>query len=705
MYKHRLLLKHCYALGDTVLFTALVRDIHRAYPGQYEISVQSNFAPVWWHNPRVALCDPAVKPAPQLVELKWGEAIDWHAKAVYPQNRHELKHILAWYHYDFERKTGVHVPVTEPKGELFFAPEEEPPLVAGRYWVIVAGGKQDATVKHWHPWRYQQVVDALREQGLSFVQCGATHRGHSHPPLEGCRNLVGQTDSPRDLFNLIRYAEGVICPITAAMHIAAVFDKPCIVLAGGREEPWFEWYGPFGAFGPECPPVKVPHKLLHTVGHLWCCKEEGCWKNRVVPLEPADLSDPEKKKTLCHDPKRQAEGHAIASCMDLIQVAHVTEAVMDYYDAKILPPITLGEGKVLESLSPSQETLSAQETLSTQGKVLESLSLRKESPTKPVRQAVTEVLGPPQFAQALPALTRAPSVPPKEQPVLQRQLPAEFHREAPKALELPLLDHPTIGGKVTVCVLCYGQYTDIAKRCLDSILATVPRQRMDLRIATNAASADTVKYVTSLEPDRMYIHGENRMKYPVMREMFNDPDCPLATNYVVWFDDDAYVVNPHWLSRLAETIIANHKHGCRMYGIRLFHDLALYAKNGHRPDLWFRQASWYRGMQFTLRGTEEMAPNGSCINFAAGWFWALAREAIQRGEIPDSRLNHNGGDITIGEQIHQLGYKTKEFNKGKVFVYTPPKDQGGRRDYEESFPWVNPEAVFSRPFIAKHNAT
>ena len=68
-------------------------------------------------------------------------------------------------------------------------------------------------------------------------------------------------------------------------------------------------------------------------------------------------------------------------------------------------------------------------------------------------------------------------------------------------------------------------------------------------------------------------------------------------------------------------------------------------------------------------------------------------DAIKTANIPDRRLNHNGGDICIGEQIHQSGYKMSMFNKGKVFVHTPKKDQGGRRGYEEDFPWAHHHAV------------
>jgi len=153
-----------------------------------------------------------------------------------------MRHILAWYHYDFSRKTGIHVPVTDPRPDLHMSAEEIKPRIQGRYWVVLTGGKLDLTNKHWHAHRVQQTVNRLKSYGLNFVQCGATHSLHIHPPLDGVLNLIGKTDNVRDFWNIILHSEGVICPVTGAMHIAAAFNKPCVVFGGGREEPWFEAY-------------------------------------------------------------------------------------------------------------------------------------------------------------------------------------------------------------------------------------------------------------------------------------------------------------------------------------------------------------------------------------------------------------------------------------------------------------------------------
>lgn len=668
--------------------TALVRDIQRQHPGQFEISVDTNWTPVWWHNPHIVKLNNAVKPSPQRVTVAWGEAITHHSRAKIGIRR-ELRHILAWYHYDFTRQTGIPVAVTEPRPELFLSESEQQPILDGRYWVLIGGGKLDITNKLWSPESYQQVVNELRKAGLRFVQCGATHQANMHPPLENVLNMVGKTDNVRDLFNIIRHADGVICPVTSAMHIAAAFEKPCVVIAGGREEPWFEWYGNgFEAFGPGSAAVQVPHKFLHTVGLIHCCDKEGCWRRRTVPLDANDVTG-KGVKELCHEPVRLGEGQAIASCMHMITPEHVIEAVMEYYDSKILPPI--GPPKAPIALDGTYSAhLPADMPFSSQVIPV---------PPKPV---LVEPLSPPQAVEPAgitlvrlptteiqePHTLRPPSLPARSQKAVQKTYPAEYNVVTTAHRELDVLDHPIIGGKVTICVLCYGPHTELAKRCLSSILNTVPRERIDLRIATNEAASATVDYLRGLGADHLYINAANRKKYPVMREMFWDPTAPLRTNYLVWFDDDAQVIDPRWMLRLAETIISNHRAGCRLYGAKMYHDLNVYAKRGARPELWFRQAPWHRGVNFRVRGSERAAPNGSCIDFVVGWCWAIGTDAIKAGNIPDTRLNHNGGDITIGAQVLQTGFKLREFNKAKALVWCPSKEQGGRRGFEEKFPWA-----------------
>lgn len=651
MARQALLLTHKLALGDTVLFTGLARDIQLNHPGQYEILVDSNFRGIWQHNPHAR----PLGPQDQARRHRLTPIEISYLPGIRAAGRGDRIHMLSQYHREFTQATGIRCPVRLPKGDLHFSAQEKKPIIEGRYWVIQAGGKLDMTNKFWWVERYQKVVNRLLKLGVHCVQSGVRHSEHRHVDLDNCLNLVGKFTTERDFMNMIYHAEGFIGPITGGMHVAACFDKPCVVVAGGREEPWWAAYtNAYEAFGGMCAPVKMEHRFLHTVGLLHCCESKGCWKKRVVPICPQDtLKDADK---LCVEPMRQGD-QAVARCMDMITVDHVVEAVMSYYENGELPPIGQPKGKY-----PDDEEFE-------EPKLVDPANLPPviKNPPLPPKPRVVKPL-------------RSRPVPPN-MPVLP--VPAN----APPPPQLNLIKNPIIGGKYTVCVLCYGPHTDLAKRCLGSILDSTPADLLDIRVACNDCPPDTLKYLNTLPLTKLYVNNRNRKKYPVMREMFWDETCPLKTNYVLWFDDDTQIVDPNWLVRLTEMIVSNHPHGNRMYGWRMHHNMQMFAKNGNRPDTWFRTGDWFQGRNFRLRGRNNEAPNGTVIEFAVGWFWALAVETIRRGKIPDVRLNHNGGDITIGEQVHQAGAKIKMWNKDKTFVWCPPKEGGGRRGYSESFPW------------------
>jgi ADP-heptose:LPS heptosyltransferase len=104
--------------------------------------------------------------------------------------------------------------------------------VPERFWVVIAEGKYDFTAKWWDPASFQQVVDHYRGT-LTFVQAGEA--GHWHPPLQGVIDLVGRT-TLRQFVRLMYHAEGVLCPVTFAMHLAAALrGEPAAVMEGNGQ--------------------------------------------------------------------------------------------------------------------------------------------------------------------------------------------------------------------------------------------------------------------------------------------------------------------------------------------------------------------------------------------------------------------------------------------------------------------------------------
>lgn len=293
----------------------------------------------------------------------------------------------------------------------------------------------------------------------------------------------------------------------------------------------------------------------------------------------------------------------------------------------------------------------------------------------------------PSVTQNIPALTvepverRGPRIveieAPQELQIVGKLEGRPFHHTvatAPRGEKRPIapvtdseiFDHPTIGGKITVFVLLYGDYHDLHKQCLNSLIATTSADRVEIRVGSNMLCQESVELIEKyMEEGRIslhYRHLSNDKKYPVMREMFHDPENPIRTKYLIWFDDDTICNKAtDWLRQLATTIVHHHDTNHRYYGPQYLWKLST------DQIRWIREASWYQGRAFKdAQGKEQ--PNGDKVFFATGSFWALEVAAMRRCNIPDPRIGHNGGDYMIGEQVHQGGYKLKQFNQKKQIV-------------------------------------
>ena len=331
------------APGDCLLLTALVRDLKQTYGNRYQIDVRTQFPGIWRHNPHLTKLDQYDS---KVHWINFGDnqnAVDMVGLSA--SQKGNKRHYLTYFHQEFEKRTGIHVPVLQPKGDIHLSEQEKAqPNVSGRYWIIVPGGKVDMSNKWWHHHRYQEVVDDLRPHGARFIQEGATKDLCHHPPLGGVLNMVGLT-SIRDLIVNTYHAEGMVCGVTFQMHIAGALEKPCVVLGGGREEPWYEDYSEdYGQFGPDATPVKVPHRFLHTLGLLPCCKARGCWKRRIKRLGDGRTK---YDMSLCKMPHQEEGREVVPKCMNIIQTAHVTNAIMSYYEDGTLSPLVSGSSELI----------------------------------------------------------------------------------------------------------------------------------------------------------------------------------------------------------------------------------------------------------------------------------------------------------------------------------------------------------------------
>jgi len=310
----KLILRCFLSPGDIVMLTAAVRDLHRCYPGRFQTDVRTSCPELWQGNPH-------------LTPMEEGEpgvrVLDCHYPLINQSNEAPYHFIHGFIEF-LNDALGLRIRPTEFKGDIHLTDEEKslPSPVADHfgedrsYWIMAAGGKYDYTIKWWSRRRYQEVVDHFQDR-LLFVQIG--EQGHFHPPLNNVLDLRKKT-SLRTLVRLVYYSDGIVCPVTLLMHLAAAVPlhpnrrtaRACVVVAGGREPPHWEAY--------------PAHHFLHTIGSLDCCAHGGCWRARTVPLGDGDTFDAPEQ--LCLDVAGR-----LPRCMDMITAEAAIDAVR-----RCLPP-------------------------------------------------------------------------------------------------------------------------------------------------------------------------------------------------------------------------------------------------------------------------------------------------------------------------------------------------------------------------------
>ena len=307
----KLILRNFQSPGDIVMLTAAVRDLHRAHPGEFLTDVRTSCPALWEHNPHVT---PIADDEPGV------EVIDCHYPLIHRSNQVPC-HFLHGFPAYLNEQLGLSIRVTEFKGDIHISDDERAWFdrvesssgPAGRSGSFVSGGKHDFTIKWWDPARMQQVV-RLFSRSFRF-RPGGRSRPPS-PPDRGCRRSAG-SDDLRQLVRLVYHAQGVVSPISLLMHLAAAVEtkpgaprnRPCVVVAGGREPPHWTAY--------------PHHQFIHTVGALRCCDNGGCWRSRTLPLGDGDEKD--RPEALCLD----VVG-TLPRCMDMITADEVIRRIELY---------------------------------------------------------------------------------------------------------------------------------------------------------------------------------------------------------------------------------------------------------------------------------------------------------------------------------------------------------------------------------------
>ncbi|MGH7866769.1 MAG: glycosyltransferase family 9 protein, partial [Candidatus Dormibacteraceae bacterium] len=312
MHEGKLILRNGLSPGDIVMLTAAVRDLHACYPDRFQTDVRTPFPELWLNNPHLT---PLAETDPD------ARVIDCEYPLIHQSNQLPYHFIHAFIAF-LNDQLHLDVKPTAFRGDIYLSDEErswnsQVREICGDdrpFWIVASGGKNDFTTKWWDTARYQQVVDHFHKRIL-FVQVG--HTEHHHPPLERVIDLRGCTNL-RHLVRLVYHSQGVLCPVTSLMHLAAAVptrpDRPavraCVVVAGGREGSHWEAY--------------PTHQFIHTIGALPCCQTGGCWRSRVLPL--GDGEDKDLAQNLCLNVVGR-----LPKCMDMITAEEVISRIERYF--------------------------------------------------------------------------------------------------------------------------------------------------------------------------------------------------------------------------------------------------------------------------------------------------------------------------------------------------------------------------------------
>jgi len=283
----KLIIKHGLDVGDCAMLTIALRDLHLSHPGEYITDVRTRWPDLWLNNPNVT-------------QVEEGRELD----IGYPLIQNPGSQSFSdGFRLDLANQLKIDIPFTSMNIDLHLTVEEKKRNIvqekfgySGKYWILNGGYKADAILKY-YPF-YQEVVDELKND-IQIVQVGSN--GDVHPELEGVFSLVGET-SLRELIQVIYRSEGTLGPISAQFVLSTAFNKPSVIIAGGKEPPRWQMYN--------------YHRYLSVSGCLPCCANGGCWTAKF------------------QDCKSRAGN--VPKCFAMISPQEVARNVLLYYDGGFL---------------------------------------------------------------------------------------------------------------------------------------------------------------------------------------------------------------------------------------------------------------------------------------------------------------------------------------------------------------------------------
>ena len=273
------------------MLSVALRDLHKSYPTLMRTGVFSCYPEVFFNNPNITYFSKN-KGVP-IINLEYNKVRDKLAPLGF--------HFSDAFIYLLNQMYGLNIQKTSMCPDIHLTEDEMSENILDRlrvkkpYWIINSGVKIDIPIKGYPPDLWQKVIMDLKKAGINLVQAG--NQNDIHPIHHDVQSIIGQTNL-RDFFSMVFHSEGTIGHVSMHMHVAAAFNKPCVVIAGGREDCRWESY--------------PGHRYLDTIGLLDCCQQRGCWISYA------------------EDCKNRWHGKPYGRCIAMIKPERIVNEVLSY---------------------------------------------------------------------------------------------------------------------------------------------------------------------------------------------------------------------------------------------------------------------------------------------------------------------------------------------------------------------------------------
>ncbi len=230
---------------------------------------------------------------------------------------------------------------------------------------------------------------------------------------------------------------------------------------------------------------------------------------------------------------------------------------------------------------------------------------------------------------------------------------------------------------VTICVLTYGPYLELAKRVIDSVRTHCGRSQYVLIVGANAVESKTHAYLEMLRADHVIDHfivsERNLNKCPMMAQIFKK----VETEFIWWFDDDSYIICSDALSRRLQVARSAPPHYVMWGHVFYFSNAEDFS---YRTDVvgYVKRAPWFRGKEppsWMPGGKDEFDFQGTGRGdgrwfFPTGGCWFVRTSAIRTLDWPDATLVKRNDDVFLAEAIRQQGWEFIDIGPCGVAINT-----------------------------------